>query len=64
MKGFINFKHVRKSLDADRTANMVVTKDFWMSRRALDSYRLCEQCPKYPDPKACYKISCTKHNKV
>ena len=43
---------------------MVVVKDYWMSRRAMESYRLCEKCPKYPDPQACYNVSCKKHNKA
>ena len=51
------------SLDPERTANMIVCKDYWMSRRATESYRLCDKCPSYPSPEACYKISCPKHNK-
>ena len=56
--------HFRMSLDQDRVSDLIVCKDFWMSRRSLDSYRLCELCPKFPAPGACYKISCTKHNKA
>ena len=33
------------SLDPERTANMIVCKDYWMSRRATESYRLCDKCP-------------------
>ena len=39
----------RKRLDPGRTANMVVCKDYWMSRRSMESYRLCEKCLKYPE---------------
>ena len=54
----------RMRLNPGRSANMVVCKDYWMSRRAMESYRLCEKCPNYPDPQVCYNVSCAKHNKV
>ena len=51
----------RSSLTTARTGNMTICRDFWMSRTATDSFRLCEKCPQPPNPSACYKISCSKH---
>ena len=52
----------RMRLTADRTGNMTVCRDYWMSRTATDSYRICDKCPNPPSTSACYKISCSKHN--
>ena len=54
----------RKRLDPDRTGDMVICRDYWMSREGMDErFSLCSKCPQPPSPEACYKISCSKHNK-
>ena len=35
-------------LDPGRTDKMIVCRDFWMSRQATNSYRLCDKCPPHP----------------
>ena len=56
----------RKSLDPERTGDLIICRDYWLSRaEGVDErFKLCSQCPKPPSPEACYKISCAKHNKV
>ena len=54
----------RKRLDPDRTGDIVICRDYWMSREGMDErFSLCSKCPQPPSPEACYKISCSKHNK-
>jgi len=40
----------RTRLDPERTEKMVVSRDFWMSRTATNSFRLCGKCPPPPSP--------------
>ena len=47
----------------DRTSNMIVCKDFWMSRTPTQAYKLCTVCPMPPSVNASYVVSCTEHNK-
>ena len=47
----------------DRTSNMIVCKDYWMSRTPTQAYQLCSYCPRPPHIDACYVVSCIKHNK-
>ena len=55
----------RKKLDPDRTGDMVICRDYWMSREGMDErFSLCSKCAQPPSPEACYKISCFKHNNV
>ena len=56
----------RKSLNPERTGDMIICKDYWLSRAegVDDGFKLCSKCPKPPSPEACYKISCAKHNKA
>ena len=53
----------RQALDPDRTGNMIVSRDYWMSRSETESFSLCDKCPPLPSTSACYKISCSKHQK-
>ena len=50
------------NLQPDRTGNMIVCRDYWMSRTATQSYKLCSVCPPPPSVKASYVISCSEHN--
>ena len=50
-------------LQDHRTSNMIVCKDFWMSRTSTLAYKLCTGCPMQPSINASYVVSCTKHNK-
>ena len=56
----------RKSLDPERTGDLIICRDYWLSRaEGVDErFKLYSQCPKPPSPEACYKIFCAKHNKV
>ena len=47
----------------DRSSNMIVCKDYWMSRTATQAFKLCSSCPRPPHADANYVISCTKHNR-
>ena len=51
----------RQTLDPERTENMIISRDFWMSRALLDSYRVCDKCPPPPSPMANYKVCCVEH---
>ena len=51
----------RQRLDVDRTENLIICRDYWMSRSEEESYKLCEKCPQPPSKEARYKISCAKH---
>ena len=53
----------RISLNVDRTENLIICRDYWMSRSEGESYKLCEKCPQPPSKEARYKISCSKHQK-
>ena len=53
----------RKRLSVERTEQMIICKDYWMSRTESESYRLCELCPQPPSKDARYKITCAKHQK-
>ena len=46
----------RKRLDVDRTENLIICRDYWMSRSEEESYKLCEKCPQPPSKEARYKI--------
>lgn len=52
----------RMNLLQDRSSNMIVCKDYWMSRTATQAFKLCASCPRPPHIDANYVISCTKHN--
>ena len=59
-----NIYDSRRSLDPERTSDMVICRDFWLSRDGADDrFQLCPRCPPFPSPEACYRISCSKHNK-
>ena len=53
----------RRRLDPNRTENLVICRDYWMSRTEAESFKLCQMCPQPPSSAACYKISCAKHQK-
>lgn len=52
----------RQNLLPDRTGDMIVCRDYWMSRVSTQSFKLCSSCPKPPNSNASYVISCSKHN--
>ena len=54
----------RMSLLPDRTGNMIVCRDYWMSRTPTQSFKLCSVCPPPPSQKASYVISCSEHNRA
>ena len=41
---------------------MIVARDFLIKRQVMPAYRLCDGCPKPPNPDAKYVINCRKHN--
>ena len=51
----------RKSLDPERAANLITTRDYLCRRQDSREYRLCSQCPQPPDNQACYVKNCFKH---
>jgi len=54
----------RRSLDPERTGDMILCRDYWLSREgAEEGFQLCPECPNVPNQGACYKISCPKHNR-
>ena len=48
----------------NRSSDMIVYKDYWMSRTAIHGFKVCTKCPPPPHPGANYSICCSKHNKV
>ena len=47
----------------DRTSDMIICKDYWMSRTPKEAFLLCSDCPPPPSRDANYVISCFEHNK-
>ena len=48
-------------LDLNRAENLVVCRDYWMSRSTDESFKFCHVCTQHPSAAACYKISCAEH---
>ena len=53
----------RKNIDPERGEKLVITQDFLKRRANKEEFKLCTKCPQPPNLSACYKVSCTLHNK-
>ena len=51
----------RRRLDPDKTEDVFVCRDYWMSRSADESFKFCHMCPQPPFAAECYKILCAEH---